>query len=804
MGGPCPQCEHYRVGSSIARAAFAGVLPAYQPKLRQAQTLSIQQESQSLATFVQEQGAEYPDVKWLARPTSPGFNYCGLDEFDGLYYKCEVKNAEETCPDFTPRAVDAAPRPCSSCRHHRPPLGQPVRVLEETFRRYGQRSDATLNQEIRSLVQMQAEGEYQDCVDFAGFLPKLPAFLPVCMVRGSPEPTTGEPRCIVGPVVNSAARCSEWSAGTAADAESAQLDALVAHVQGIVRQAESAMYMDFPNAGGPRRIQANAEAAIVAFCMRMLNASPDHVQAVCNSFTQVFDEPWDQQLSAQIEASAPRVAEAPSQFQQIGGAQSGAGPGGPGGAPGFPGGGTDAERAEQAFARGVDALSRESDDEAETPLRVAAELGHWRGTHHLVRLYKRQGNTAEAERWLKQLAESGEASDALHLARFYREVGNSTEAERWFKVCAEHDSGLSPDLIAQAAIQVALILQERGEIAESEPWLRRAAAGGAEWASETLESVRKDSAEVLYERANDLIGRGQSEQGERLLRQAADQGFSNALYRLANQLEGRLDSEGLRRLLAEEVTENRGGEDSEDRVDFVKRKLAHVLIKRFDVGEGTRADADEGLGLLRELAGQEGSEDVQKDVQYELYKWHHKWGETEDAEFWLRKSEAPKPVDRARELIARGEFEEAEQVLREAADEGSWEALDSLTSRLRDRRDSEGLRRRLEQEVAEKEDARGAEKRVRTLKMGLAHVLISRGNAGEGTVSDVEEGLRLYLELAESGDDQSAWGNSNPGMTAGGTPKWRRSGSGRSRRSRTRASLHRTSHSSDPTGNGPA
>ena len=253
MGGPCPQCEHYRVGSSIARAAFAGVLPAYQPKLRQAQTLSIQQESQSLATFVQEQGAEYPDVKWLARPTSPGFNYCGLDEFDGLYYKCEVKNAEETCPDFTPRAVDAAPRPCSSCRHHRPPLGQPVRVLEETFRRYGQRSDATLNQEIRSLVQMQAEGEYQDCVDFAGFLPKLPAFLPVCMVRGSPEPTTGEPRCIVGPVVNSAARCSEWSAGTAADAESAQLDALVRARAGD-RQASGVRHVH----GLPERWRAEA------------------------------------------------------------------------------------------------------------------------------------------------------------------------------------------------------------------------------------------------------------------------------------------------------------------------------------------------------------------------------------------------------------------------------------------------------------------------------------------------------------------------------------------------------------------
>jgi hypothetical protein len=58
----------------------------------------------------------------------------------------------------------------------------------------------TLEEEIRSLVQMQAEGEYQDCVDFVGFLPRLPAFLPVCMARSSPEPMTGEPRCLVGPV----------------------------------------------------------------------------------------------------------------------------------------------------------------------------------------------------------------------------------------------------------------------------------------------------------------------------------------------------------------------------------------------------------------------------------------------------------------------------------------------------------------------------------------------------------------------------------------------------------------------------
>ena len=94
--------EHYRTGSSIARAAYAGILPAYQPKLRQAQTLKIQEESQTLSTFVQkrETPPEYADVQWLARPTHPSFHYCGLDEFEGRYYKCEVKNAEQSCPDF--------------------------------------------------------------------------------------------------------------------------------------------------------------------------------------------------------------------------------------------------------------------------------------------------------------------------------------------------------------------------------------------------------------------------------------------------------------------------------------------------------------------------------------------------------------------------------------------------------------------------------------------------------------------------------------------------------------------------------
>lgn len=51
-------------------------LPAYRPKLRQAQTL-IQQESQAQATFVQERQVEppYADVQWL----SPGTPLTSVD-----------------------------------------------------------------------------------------------------------------------------------------------------------------------------------------------------------------------------------------------------------------------------------------------------------------------------------------------------------------------------------------------------------------------------------------------------------------------------------------------------------------------------------------------------------------------------------------------------------------------------------------------------------------------------------------------------------------------------------------------------
>ena len=244
--GPCTQCEHYRTGSSIARAAYAGILPAYQPKLRQAQTLKIQEESQTLSTFVQERETppEYADVQWLARPTHPSFHYCGLDEFEGRYYKCEVKNAEQSCPDFVQRSAEATSHPCSSCCHNRPPLGHPVQVLEATFRRYGKDSRQNLTRRSACSCRCRRTANTRTASTTPASCPsrQLAARLPDPALGGT---TTGEQRTVVGPVVNSAARCGEWAAGQGSSlaAEAAQLDALVAHVRGVVSQSESRSYM---------------------------------------------------------------------------------------------------------------------------------------------------------------------------------------------------------------------------------------------------------------------------------------------------------------------------------------------------------------------------------------------------------------------------------------------------------------------------------------------------------------------------------------------------------------------------------
>jgi hypothetical protein len=462
-GGPCAQCEHFRRGSSIARSAYAVLLPEYRPKLKQAEIMNLQAESQALGIAQQELDPRLDTtddqlgMQWLSRPVHPNFTYCGLEEFEGRSLKCEVKNPDQkSCPDFTPRAVEGAPRPCTSCRHNRPPLSHPVRVLEETFRRNGQRSSATLDEEIRNVVQSQAEGEYQDCVEQAGFLAQPPAFLPLCLVRRSAEPMTGEQRSIVGPVVNNAGRCSEWSPGQgpSGSAEAAQLDALVAHVRGIVGQAEAVAYMDPLQMNAARRLQANAEAALVARCLAMLGATPDHIAAVCNSFTQAFGEPWNPQLSAQIEASAPRLA--PTAPPLVGPSQPGAPAVGP--APQQPpepaGDGpsinTRGRTLDPETARGLQLLERGEIEEGQRVLRAAAVT------------------SKHAEREL----------------RFWIFGHNDVEGLRqWID---EEPEGDRREFLKSALISVAdgarangIELIGKGQVAEGEDWLRRASIAGS-------------------------------------------------------------------------------------------------------------------------------------------------------------------------------------------------------------------------------------------------------------------------------------------------------------------------------------
>lgn len=632
--GPCAQCEHYRTGASVARAAYLVILPAYQPKLRQSQTFNIQQESQAQAAFVQERQVEpqYADVQWLSRPTHPSFGYCGLDEFDGRYYKCEVKNADQDCPHFTPRAAGAAPRPCGSCRYHRKPLDHPVRVLEETFRRYGRRSEATLEDEIRSVVQMQAEGEYQDCVDSAGFLPKLPAFLPVCMARSSPEPTTGELRCLVGPVVNSAGRCGEWSpgAGASADADSAQLDALVAHVRGIVSQSEAATLMAPWQVEDQYRLQANAEAAIVARCLSMLGASPDHIAAVCNSFTQVFGQPWNQQLSAQIEASVPRVAPSPSQVLQTRPPQVGTALGGSGGQPGALGTQPAQMSADAAYEAG-NACEDKGDMKGAMRLwRQAAEQGHWLAAYWLAYAYRNGKNPdpAEALRWWRVSAASPDNPNPAGTLEAIAEYEKELRAEEKELRAKEKAAHKLDQLLSDAA--------SRGD------WEAIYKAGMKRYESKKQE--KRDEGKKCFQLAANnghvpsmnalarmLSKEGKGKKSERWHREAAEQGDGDSASRLVYLLAGRGDIQEAERWF-EVVAEK----CDEDEVLEARKKIDKAAAREtmnFGLELIERGESDNGLGFVRQAA-----ELGYNPAQYKLALLLLKQGNAEEGERWLQRA----------------------------------------------------------------------------------------------------------------------------------------------------------------------
>ena len=77
------------------------------------------------------------------RPTAGGYQYCGLDEFQGSSYMCRVKNRNHQCGDFAPMSGQAS-RSYGSCANLVPPSERAFTEIERCVTQLGN-SDDSLN-----------------------------------------------------------------------------------------------------------------------------------------------------------------------------------------------------------------------------------------------------------------------------------------------------------------------------------------------------------------------------------------------------------------------------------------------------------------------------------------------------------------------------------------------------------------------------------------------------------------------------------------------------------------------------------
>jgi hypothetical protein len=295
--GPCDECEHVRAGVSTARGVFDAVLSVFQHTVRETEIAKLQEEGQAQGEFVSERESlrQLGLTTWSRRPTVPGLRYCGVDEFDGTFHCCEVKNLDQVCAQFTPRHSDPTPHACGTCEHNLKPSVQVVRVLEQTMQQVvgdGFKGNQFLQQKVRPALELQANAEYRDCVDLVGSLRSRPGFLPHCVARSGVDSHSGEPRYLVGPVVNSAARCDRWTARIRTEHADlhAQLDMQVERARQLyVSWDDGERWMSEPQT----QSAASASGDVLAFCLAALGASNELIPSICSDYTRtVWHQEW--------------------------------------------------------------------------------------------------------------------------------------------------------------------------------------------------------------------------------------------------------------------------------------------------------------------------------------------------------------------------------------------------------------------------------------------------------------------------------------------------------------------------------
>ena len=288
--GPCTECVYFRNGHSVVRPAFDAVLGSLKSQLQMAYTQKLHEERQSsdLAFVELESNIQQERIDYTRRPMVPQIRYCGLDEFEGMFYLCEVKNLDdEGCDDFTRKDSDWNTHSCRTCMWHRQPDASLVQVIENIT---GSRPKGQpIRDQIRQSLQNQAETEFDACIEGTGILPVDPGLLPICGMYSSPSSDAG-PRFVVGPVANAGEACRRWSFGKDVAGQDLNNDlvTLVVRAQDAVKERISPSVMNDNILASTDRRQAtaaNAQADVIEYCLNALKVNPEFVESMCRQFT---------------------------------------------------------------------------------------------------------------------------------------------------------------------------------------------------------------------------------------------------------------------------------------------------------------------------------------------------------------------------------------------------------------------------------------------------------------------------------------------------------------------------------------
>ena len=231
-----------------------------------------------------------------------------------------------------------------------------------------------------------------------------------------------------------------------------------------------------------------------------------------------------------------------------------------------------------------------------------------------ITAYRVHADSATAEHLLRAAAEASHADAANNLAVLLEQSGRAEEAERWYRAAAEASH-------ADAANNLAVLLEQSGRAEEAERWYRAAAEASHADAANNLA--------VLLQRS------GRAEEAERWYRAAAEASHADAANNLAVLLQ------------------------QSERAEEAERWYRAAERWYRAAAEAGHADAANNLAVLLQRAGR-----------------------AEEAERWYRAAAEAGHADAANNLAIllqrAGRAEEAERWYRAAAKAGHADAADNL------------------------------------------------------------------------------------------------------------------------------